>query len=105
MICSSPLVSETNGSVPPSQKAELETDDNTPRLLSDEPTMELLVRARGGDRMATEALLERALPALRRWAHGRLPAIARSNLDTNDLVQDAALNLLRRIELFEPRHV
>jgi RNA polymerase sigma-70 factor (ECF subfamily) len=80
-------------------------DDDSPRLISDDSTMELVVRARAGDTMATEALLERALPALRRWAHGRLPAIARGNLDTNDLVQEAALNLLRRIELFEPRHV
>jgi RNA polymerase sigma-70 factor (ECF subfamily) len=84
---------------------EFEADDRAPRLLSDEPTMELVIRAQGGDRLATEALLERSMPALRRWAHGRLPAVARGNLDTNDLVQDAALNLLKRIELFEPRHV
>src|SRR5262245_17922333 len=74
-------------------------------LLSDEPTMELVVRARKGDRMATEALLERCLPPLQRWAHGRLPAAARGSLDTNDLVQDAALNLVKRLDLFEPRHV
>lgn len=74
-------------------------------LLSDEPTMELLVRARTGDRRATEALLERSLPPLRRWAHGRLPPAARGKLDTNDLVQEAAMNLLRRLEHFEPRHV
>jgi len=74
-------------------------------LLSDEPTLELVVRARAGDRMATEALLERCLPPLKRWAHGQLPIAARGSLDTNDLVQDAALNLLRRIDLFEPRHV
>lgn len=74
-------------------------------LLSDEPTMELVVRAQTGDRAAAEALLERCLPQLRRWAHGRLPPAARGNLDTNDLVQDAAMNLLRRIEHFEPRHV
>jgi RNA polymerase sigma-70 factor (ECF subfamily) len=104
MICVSPtLVSETEpGSRNPQS---FEPDDDSPRLLSDESTMELVVRARGGDRLATEALLERCLPALRRWAHGRLPAIARGNLDTNDLVQDAALNLLKRIDLFEPRHV
>src|SRR6185436_8087424 len=65
----------------------------------------LVVKAKAGDRAAAEALLERCLPPLRRWAHGRLPAVARGNLDTNDLVQDAALNLLKRIELFEPRHV
>jgi RNA polymerase sigma factor (sigma-70 family) len=74
-------------------------------LLSDESTMELVVRAKTGDRRATEALLERCLPQLRRWAHGRLPAAARGNLDTNDLVQDAAMNLIRRLEYFEPRHV
>jgi len=74
-------------------------------LLSDEPTLELVIRAKGGDRVATEALLERCLPQLQRWAHGRLPAAARGSLDTTDLVQDAALNLVRRLDLFEPRHV
>src|SRR5437762_11148366 len=55
--------------------------------------------------MATEALLERCLPPLKRWAHGQLPAAARGSLDTTDLVQDAALHLLRRLDVFEPRHV
>lgn len=76
-----------------------------PSLLSDEPTIELVVRARAGDRAATEALLERCLPPLKRWAHGRLPAAARGGLDTSDLVQDAALHLLKRLDMFEPRHV
>lgn len=74
-------------------------------LLSDEPTIELVVRARGGDRAALEALLERCLPPLKRWARGRLPAAARGNLDTGDLVQETALHVLRRLEKFEPRHV
>ena len=74
-------------------------------LLSDEPTLELVIRAKTGDRLATEALLERCLPPLKRWAHGQLPMAARGSLDTNDLVQDAALNLVRRLDLFEPRHV
>jgi RNA polymerase sigma-70 factor (ECF subfamily) len=74
-------------------------------LLSDEPTIELVVRARAGDRAATEALLERCLPSLRRWTHGQLPAAARARLDTNDLVQEAALHLLQRLDTFEPRHV
>jgi len=86
--------------VPPAPPEPVE-----PALLSDEPTMELVIRARKGDRMATEALLERCLPPLQRWAHGRLPAAARGSLDTNDLVQDAALNLVKRLDLFEPRHV
>ena len=104
MICASPLVSDPESVVPQGKPVDAD-DQEAPGLLSDEPTMELVIRARAGDRLATEALLERSLPALRRWAHGRLPAIARGNLDTGDLVQDAALNLLRRIELFEPRHV
>ena len=74
-------------------------------LLSDEPTIELVIRAREGDRLAIEALLQRCLPPLKRWAHGRLPAAARGALDTGDIVQDAALHVLRRLDVFEPRHV
>lgn len=74
-------------------------------LLSDEPTIELVLKARGGDRRAVEALLQRCLPKLRRWAHGKLPAHAREALDTGDLVQEAALHLLKRVDHFEPRHV
>jgi len=74
-------------------------------LLGDEPTIELVVRARGGDRPAMEALLQRCLPPLKRWAHGRLPAVARGRLDTGDLVQEAALHVLGNLATFEPRHV
>jgi len=81
------------------------TPDDTEALLSDEPTMELVRRARAGDRGAVEALLQRSLPGLRRWAHGRLPASVRGSLDTGDLVQDAALHALGRLHAFEPRHV
>jgi len=74
-------------------------------LLSDEPTIELVLKARNGDRTAVEALLQRCLPSLTRWAHGRLPASVRGALDTGDLVQEAALHALRRLDVFEPRHV
>jgi RNA polymerase sigma-70 factor (ECF subfamily) len=74
-------------------------------LLSDEPTIELITRARTGDTAATEALMQRCLPALRRWAHGKLPSIARSYMDTGDLVQEAALNAIRHLDTFEPRRV
>jgi RNA polymerase sigma-70 factor (ECF subfamily) len=74
-------------------------------LLSDEPTIELVLSARNGDRMALEALLQRCLPPLKRWAHGRLPAHARGSLDTGDLVQEAAMHVLARLDKFEPRHV
>src|SRR5580765_4303865 len=74
-------------------------------LLSDEPTIELITRARGGDPAATEALMQRCLPALKRWAHGRLPAMARDHMDTGDLVQEAAMNAIKHLDTFEARRV
>ena len=74
-------------------------------LLSDQPTVELIIRARTGDSAAIDAILQRCLPPLKRWAHGRLPAAARGHLDTSDLVQDAAMNAIARLDSFEPRHV
>jgi len=68
-------------------------------------TVHILARARGGDRSAARALLQRALPPLRRWAHGRLPAYGRGPADTEDLVQDAVLETLKRLERFEHRTV
>jgi RNA polymerase sigma-70 factor (ECF subfamily) len=67
-------------------------------------TTELLTRARSGDHVALDVLLERSLPALRRWARGRLPRVARGLLDTQDLVQDTVVQTLRRLETFESRH-
>jgi RNA polymerase sigma-70 factor (ECF subfamily) len=74
-------------------------------LLSDQPTVELIIRARTGDSAAIDAILQRCLPPLKRWAHGRLPPAARGHLDTSDLVQDAAMNAIARLDSFEPRHV
>jgi len=80
-------------------------DERESDLLSDEPTIELVVRAQGGDRQAVEALLQRSVPQLKRWAHGKLPPAARNTLDTSDLVQDTVLHVLRRLDTFQPRHV
>jgi RNA polymerase sigma factor (sigma-70 family) len=80
-------------------------DAHVDPLLSDEPTIELVLRARAGDRLAVEALLQRCLPSLTRWAHGRLPIAARGAIDTGDLVQEAVLHTLQRLDTFEPRHV
>ena len=52
-----------------------------------------------------EVLVERCLPPLRRWAHGRLPQFARDKFNTEDLVQEAVLRVLRRLETFESRRV
>ena len=79
--------------------------DDTTTLLSDQPTVELIIRARGGDSAAIDAILQRCLPSLKKWAHGRLPAAARGHLDTGDLVQDAAMNAIAKLDTFEPRHV
>jgi RNA polymerase sigma-70 factor (ECF subfamily) len=74
-------------------------------LLSDEPTVELIVKARRGDAAALDAILQRCLPSLTRWAHGRLPASARGHLDTGDLVQEVIVNTIAKLDTFEPRHV
>src|SRR3954452_7928066 len=64
----------------------------------------LLLRARQGDEVARNELCARYLPRLRRWAHGRLPAWAREHLDTEDIVQDALMRSVGRIDSFTPEH-
>jgi RNA polymerase sigma factor (sigma-70 family) len=83
-----------------------------PELVSDQPepddiesTLELLKRVHDGDRMAVDMLVERCVPPLRRWAHGRLPQFARSDYNTEDLVQEALLRALKRLNTFEARRV
>lgn len=66
-------------------------------------TITLLERARAGDRLALDELCARWLPPLRRWAAGRLPRWARDVTDTHDLVQDALLRTLSRIDQLEHR--
>jgi len=72
--------------------------------VSEETSLSLLARAQHGDAVAMEALMGRYLTRLQRWASGRVPAKARSLLDTDDVVQDALLNTFRRLEDFRPRH-
>jgi RNA polymerase sigma factor (sigma-70 family) len=67
-----------------------------------ESSTQLLDRLRTGDDEALELLIGRYLVPLRRWAHGRLPAWARSMSDTQDLVQDAVVRVLRHLATFEP---
>ena len=68
-----------------------------------ESTAVLLIRARHGDLKAREALASRYLPALRRFAHGRLPARARDLAETDDLVQNTVVRALNHLDRFEPR--
>jgi RNA polymerase sigma factor (sigma-70 family) len=67
-------------------------------------TLDLLSRAKAGDAPSIEALFERCVPTLRRWARGRLPQYARDLFDTQDLVQEAVLHTLNRLHEFQPRH-
>lgn len=70
---------------------------------ADAPTSaRLLARARAGDSGALARLIERCLPGLRRWAHGRLPRWVRTTSDTSDLIQDAIVRTLSRLDAFEP---
>ena len=72
--------------------------------LDPETTVELLQLAKAGDGDALERLLERCLPPLQRWAHGRLPPSSRGMLETADIVQDAVISAMRNIGTFVPRH-
>ena len=63
-------------------------------------TIHVLERARNGDASAARVLIERALPSVKRWARGRLPAYARGTADTEDIVQDAFLRTFKHLKRF-----
>jgi len=65
--------------------------------------VDLFERIRRGDLRAQEILLGRYKPVLKRMAHGRLPARARSLQDTDDIVQSTLISAFNHLEAFEPR--
>lgn len=69
---------------------------------TDKSSQYLLRRAQGGDSRALELLANRYLPRLRLWARGRLPAYARDLINTEDLVQDAFVRTLARLDQVAP---
>lgn len=79
------------------------TPHDPPRVEA-ESSFALVLRARRGDQPAIEELCARYLPRLNRWAHGRLPGYARGALETQDLVQDTLVQVVSRLDQFEPRH-
>jgi RNA polymerase sigma factor (sigma-70 family) len=83
-----------------SRRPQPDPSGATPALSS----IELLVRIKGGDDQALEALCARYLPRIKRWAHGRLPASSRGMLDTEDLAQEILTRALGHVQTFEPRH-
>jgi RNA polymerase sigma factor (sigma-70 family) len=66
-------------------------------------TVELLPRARAGDRQAQQELLERFTPVLTRLLHARLSGDVRGLLETEDLVQEVFSRTLGSLQSFEYR--
>lgn len=81
---------------------ELAPDADTPDCDS---TLDVLAKARTGDGVAARVLIERTVGPLRRWARGKLPYYARGGANTEDVVQDAVVKALARVEHFEHRSV
>lgn len=75
---------------------------NRRRYMS-ESSVILVARAKTGDDLARDVLIERYLPRLRHWASGRLPASSRGMLDTVDVVDEAILKALGHLDTFEVR--
>jgi RNA polymerase sigma-70 factor (ECF subfamily) len=66
-------------------------------------TVELMRRAKQGDRDALDRLFARYMRPLHRFASGRLPPWARDVVDTDDLVQETLLKTVRNVGTFEPQ--
>ncbi len=61
-------------------------------------TMDLVTRARAGDRDALEVICQRSLKALTRFAVGRLPRRVRGMVETQDIVAEAVQRALSRLD-------
>lgn len=73
------------------------------RVIDSDSSFDLLRRVRSGDAEALNRLLQRYIPALNRWARGRLPQWARDLSDTQDLVQDTVIQAMKHLETFRPQ--
>ena len=67
------------------EDAKAEIADSRQPVVPAESTVELLTRAREGDRTAIDRLFARHLRPLQRFARGRMPAWARGLTDTDGL--------------------
>jgi RNA polymerase sigma-70 factor (ECF subfamily) len=80
-----------------------DSGDSSNRTPAADTTGRLLARAQNGDASALNDLFSRQVPALNRWARGRLPGWARDMADTHDLVQETVLQGFKNLGGFEPR--
>lgn len=71
--------------------------------LSRDTTVEDLRAYRAGDADALERLCQRYLIRMHAWVTGRLPPWARNGHETQDVVQDTFLAVVRRFPVFWPR--
>jgi RNA polymerase sigma factor (sigma-70 family) len=69
-----------------------------------ESTASLLAKVRRGDSTACDRLLVRYVPIFQRWARGRVPDRCRPLTNTDDLVQDTLVRVLKHLKDFEPQH-
>ncbi len=79
------------------------SDGEQPADSVPDSTAYLVVRAASGEAAARNRLAARYIGPLRRFAHGRLPARARSLLDTDDLVQVTMIRAFDSMKSFEWR--
>ena len=86
---------------PPDPGPDPPSNDSPLDMLS---TRQLLEHVRSGNLEAREILFTRCVPALRRWARGRLPTGARGLLQTEDIVQEAVFSVLTHLDTVEARH-
>jgi RNA polymerase sigma factor (sigma-70 family) len=63
-------------------------------------TPDLVARIHSGDEAALETLINRYVPVLRRICHSRLRGYPQLLLETDDVVQDALISIVRRIPQF-----
>jgi len=68
---------------------------------TNDETIDLLRRWHEGDRQALDVLVERELPWIRTYVHGRIGQLLRARGETEDYVQEAMLHVLR----YGPRFV
>lgn len=87
----SPAPDHPDGSAPAPRAADAVDDASS-------STVYILERARLGDRSAIHVLIERAAPAVRRWARGRVPHYVRREANTEDVMQDVVFRMLKNIK-------
>ena len=68
-------------------------------------TVDLVTRARQGDRPAAEQLFRRYRAHLEAFVYSRVPLRARRLVDTQDIVQDVCIKILVALDRFEARGV